>query len=204
MGIESPVFEVTAERAKRKPTPIEAKSFHDLTEKGAQRVEAVKQSFGNLRDSVKGGVSRLWSKVKGAGETLAEGALSVPEVIASAPEIGSHLFAMGRLKLQSGYESVADFASGKVAEARFGIEKTKLGILDAAKDKFNSLENRGLDLLSGFNNRVAEVSNGVRDKVDAYRGDINTERREKQIETLRDLIAKAQELGLNVNVPDMA
>ncbi len=204
MAIESPVFEVKAERAKREPTPLEAKSFHELTEKGAERVEMVKQGFVNLRDSVKGGISRLWSKAKGVGETLTEGAFSLPEVIASTPEIASHLFAMSRLKLQDGYESVGDFANGKMAEARFGIEKTKLGILDAAKDKYNSIENRGLDVLSNFNNRVADISNGVRDRVDTYRGDINTERRDQQIETLRDLIAKAQELGLNVNVPGMA
>lgn len=205
MGIESPVFNVVAEKAeKQEVVRFENKSFEDLTAKGAERLEALKEKFGSMRDGVKDGFSRVWSRVKGVGETAVKAALVAPELVASAPEISSYALQKGRSHVESGYTSAADFVNSKMAEARFAINRSYMGVIDGVRDKLNGIENRGFDLVSGFSDRVAAINDRVKSRVEERRATVNAERREEQLRAIVVLIGKAEQLGLKVKVEGLA
>lgn len=201
MGFESQFNTIAAERPKRDvAVQFERKSFEDLTSKGAERVEAMKETFVNVRDSIKNKAVGLWSRIKQGAKSAAESTLSIPEITASLPEIVSYGYEAGKAKLQEGYQTAADFVEGKVAETRFSINKGYLSSVDRAKEAYNGLENRALDVVSGFSQKISEIGERTRNSVEAYRGDANSERRAEQMEIYQSLLEKARELGLVVTV----
>lgn len=199
--IESP-SEIKVEHVRPERVSFEKRSLEEITQNGSERIEAAKQKFSNLKTSVLGRFSSVFGRVKGAGKSILETAMTAvktaPKLIASLPELGSYAIEAGKAKVQESYHSVADTVQGEIAKTKFQFSKGYETVIDKSKDIFEGIEMRGVDALIGYNNKIAEIVRRTGENLEVYKNTSEGVRQMEKEKAVRDLMARAAELGLKV------
>ena len=195
---------IKVERVKPERPSFQRKSLEELTQNGDKRVEAAKQKFVNLKTSIVSGFSSVFNRVKGVERSALETAMNAvraaPKVIASIPELTSYAVESGKAKIRESYHTVADTVQGKIVETKFQFSKGCEVVVDKSKDIFNGIELRGVDALRGINDRVGEIIRRTGENLEVYRNTSEATRLREKEQAIRDLIARAEELGLKVTL----